>query len=52
LPVNACHDDFGLAVANFLGFRQGSMCPHDINGLGERTGSASLESGIAMPHNF
>ncbi|MFX1520052.1 MAG: homocitrate synthase [Promethearchaeota archaeon] len=40
-----CHDDLGLAVANSLaGFEAGATCAHvTINGLGERSGIASLE---------
>jgi 2-isopropylmalate synthase len=40
-----CHDDLGLAVANSLaGLEAGANCAHvTVNGLGERTGIASLE---------
>ena len=46
LPVEVhTHNDFGMAVATELaGIAAGASCVHScINGLGERTGNASLE---------
>ena len=46
VPISLhCHNDMGLAVANTLaGVEAGaSICQCTINGIGERTGNASLE---------
>ena len=46
VPISVhCHDDFGLAVANSIaGIEAGAQRVHVcINGLGERSGNASLE---------
>lgn len=46
LPVSVhCHDDFGLATANTItALMNGAKFAHvTINGIGERTGNASLE---------
>ena len=46
VPISVhCHDDFGLAVANSIaGIEAGAQRIHVcVNGLGERSGNASLE---------
>lgn len=49
IPVEVhCHDDFGLAVANTIaGVQQGAeYVSATINGIGERSGNASLEETV------
>jgi isopropylmalate/homocitrate/citramalate synthase len=43
-----CHNDFGLAVANTIaGVAEGAQVIHTtVNGIGERTGNASLEQTV------
>src|SRR6059058_2033587 len=47
-----CHDDLGLAVANsFAGLQAGCrQIEGAINGIGERTGNASLEEIVMLIH--
>ncbi len=53
LPISLhCHNDFGLAVANTIsGIQAGGKCAHvTINGIGERSGNASLEEVVMILH--
>lgn len=55
IPISVhCHDDFGLAAANSLiSVENGARQIHvTVNGLGERSGNASLEEVVMSLHSF
>ena len=58
VPIQVhCHNDYGLALANTLAAVEGGACFVDatINGLGERSGNASLDEvvmGLIMLYGY